>query len=224
MKNKLKRTELSLKHLNELKEIIRTEKCPLTCFPDTDPEKKNINNFLTWLRLQCYKLDYRLLYYDVTVCCTFILFLFVSLRFNTLIVKNAWFSGVTIFLLVFSCIVFIGVHLLDHRKQKSEEGSGLENKHWENYRLSLMRGTVMIKVYLFILILCSFLFWYHESVQQIHILGWLFPVTGLLFAYGIMLLGRTILDKKQTEVYIRKAKACLDDDTKSASFIESTTS
>ena len=209
MRNKHKRTALSLKHLSEINEIGQNKICPLCDELAYGQNPAMIQDFLKWLRLQCQKLDYRLFYFDITVCFSFILFLFTALRFNTMVVSSVWFFGITVLTLIISLVAFIAVHLLEHNRISSVNINGYKPINWEHYRLQLKHGPLIIKIYASLLVIFSFIFRYNETANSINIIIWLLPITALLFAYGIAMLTKTILIKRLTQIYVKQAKSAL---------------
>ncbi len=190
-------------HHREIEDVGQMNKCPIRPVWVTEEPEAQLTNTVTWLRLQAHRLQYRVLYADVVVCCTYILFIFTTLRFHTMVASDRWLYAFTLMVLFGSCVAFIGVHLAPHRRDRSRTEQ-LGND-WAVYRTYLQRWPLFFKAYSAFLLIAVLLFVYNERSPSTGMITGLLMVTGLLFAFGVNMIFKTLQAKQHTQSYMSQA-------------------
>ncbi|WP_143822079.1 hypothetical protein [Mucilaginibacter pedocola] len=186
--------------LKRLQEIGELKSCPLEKQKPNGESEGQLTDFVIWLRLQHYRLEYRLLYYDMAVCCAYILFMFSALKL-TAVVPQTWFAVITVLVLCLCCVLFIAVHLMPNTRADKNLKPGA----WGNYCSTLKYGTGAYRVYLIVLMLTCLLYWHNERNLDGQLIVWIMPLAAIHFTAGLKMLKSNLQAKLTTEEYLRLA-------------------
>ncbi len=193
----------SAQHWHNIAEIGNSKQCPLNAEESSLVPAADV---ATWLRLQAFRLDYRLLYSDMAVCLAFILFLLSALCINKVFDTQPVLTAMVIVVLLMSSVLFIGIHLLGERKlSKKQQTALLLSNVWMHYCTSLKRGRLILRLYFAALVILSVMFWYQQGNPSSMYVIWLAIFSGGLFAYGIYFLAQIMRLKIYTRYYCRCA-------------------
>lgn len=202
MKNNRKRDQNSLDHLHEIESVGLRSECPLKVTSPKKSASAQVTEVVTWLKLQNHKMGYRLLYCDVVVCCAYIIFLFTALRFHEQVLPNRWFYGFTLFVLICSCILFIGVHLLPHTINNPRTTAKPLAENWTSYSAYFRQWPRVIGIYLTLLAIAAIVFIYNQNSPSVIAISLLLVITILLYGYGIKMIIKALQIKDDTKRYV----------------------
>lgn len=202
MKNHRTRDLHSLDHLHDIESVGLRSECPLKVIIPKKAANTQVTEVVTWLRLQNYKMGYWLLYCDVVVCCAYIIFLFTALHFHAQVLPNRWFYGFTLFVLICSCILFIGVHLLPHKINNPKTTSKTLAENWNSYRTYFRQWPRVMGFYLTLLAIAVIVFIYNQNSPSAITISLLLVITILLYGYGIKMIIKALQIKVDTNRYV----------------------
>jgi hypothetical protein len=192
-RNKLRPT----KHAQEVASMGRNVNCPLN-----SPLK---SDFITWLKLLIRKFEFRLLYCDLSTCFAFIMLVAASMRFHVIVFPNRWIFAMTMLLLIAACILFIGVHLIQHREQDLKIQAKTAVIDWNHYRRFNGSWNDRFGLYLLGIIFYGSAYLYNATSNSSTVSSILFIGAISLFVYGIYFLTCTIRAKEHTQIYVMQA-------------------
>ena len=195
----------SKKHLLEIAEIEQMRDCPFGKTQPADPSNPLLQNGITWLRLQNYRLTFHLTYIDLLVVGAYILFIFSALQYTST-TSLVWLHQVTFAVLLAFCVLFIGVHLLAQRQVSIKQQLKLQEiECWQQYCCKIKRERRTLRRYALSLVAFSMIFCFNQFIGAPDLLIGLTFFGTLLFSYGLYFLVNTIRLKKQTECYLESA-------------------
>ncbi|TWR28930.1 hypothetical protein FPZ43_11740 [Mucilaginibacter pallidiroseus] len=201
MNSKIKANEAYVKHHQEIEDIGRSNVCPITILEQQGGQAFLFRKIQTWLRLQNQKLDYRLLYCDIAVCCVYILFIFSALTFNSVVLSQDWLSAIIVIVLLAGCILFIGIHLVPYKKSDTIAPKPVAET-WASYRQIISKLPAALKAYTCTFILLLLMFGYNELYPIQMLSAFLLLSTAILFGTGVYLLSKALNAKYITKVYV----------------------
>ncbi len=189
-----KRPDASVKHHEEVKRIGSSKECPQAS-----------SDFLAWLKIQNQKLEYRLLYCDLVVCICFVILVFTTMRFQATVMPNRWFLALLMSALIAGCILFIGVHLLQHREAHLKAQAKHTVINWNSYRLHMQRWPVIFGAYSIALLVLGCMHYLNANTAGTSTTTCLLITTVILFILGMFMLIKTIRAKESTHIYVLQA-------------------
>lgn len=159
------------------------------------------------LRLQSWNLNRVMFYADLFVCISYIAFLTQAVRLGEYYTNNSLIFYIILMISILFFLGYIGIHLSGYSQLTPIRESELfSSRSWRKYCLQVEDLPFKIKSYVVVLmVLLSTFFLPVQKATAIYIL-WI-TLSTFLFLYGIFIINRVILLKRNTQYFIERLNA-----------------